>query len=135
MSKAEEMRPSEDIKFDYLTDVRYMDAAEARLAIYRERTDAASRRLVDLLVNGPKPEKKPHYSRRGGRSYPEPSDSELDPYWNNSGSNEPQTEVSKAALHKISQESHEDLKRTWIDDGVSPTQAEARMKAHRDKQH
>lgn len=25
--------------------------------------------------------KRPHYSHRGGRSYPEPSDSELDPNW------------------------------------------------------
>lgn len=24
----------------------------------------------------------PHYSRRGGRAFPEPSDSELDPHWN-----------------------------------------------------
>lgn len=30
----------------------------------------------------PKLRHQPHYSRRGGRAYPEPTDSELDPYWN-----------------------------------------------------
>lgn len=32
-------------------------------------------------VQEPK-KKAPRYSRRGGRSFPEPSDSELDPHWN-----------------------------------------------------
>jgi hypothetical protein len=43
------------------------------------RARAVGGRVIDVV----QPRKRrPRYSRRGGRSFPEPSDSELDPHWN-----------------------------------------------------
>ena len=68
-----------DRELDRLVDTRNVSYAEAR-AILGIHTDEAV--AVNALA-GSRGKKKPerHYSHRGGRSYPEPSDSDLDPNW------------------------------------------------------
>lgn len=128
MSESNEIETSEDKQFDYLTDVRNLDAKSAHLIIHNERTDDASRRLVGDVVTSPHSNRPaPRYSHRGGRSYPEPSDSERDPYWNSREPDGAMAEDSQVALQALAYQSREALKQFWIAGGLSPTEAEARM--------
>jgi len=89
-----EYTPAEDTRFDHLMDVEYKTAIEAREIIEKERGNTLGARAVaEILEQRPKAKR---VNRRGGRSYPEPSDSELDPHWNGEALLEPVIDVDES---------------------------------------
>ena len=79
----------EDEEVERIVDKRGISVDEARRALgLTNKTDTT----VNSSIRG----KQRHYSRRGGRAYPEPSDSELDPNWN-LGKYEPLSTDDRAA--------------------------------------
>lgn len=127
-----EYTPSEDARFDRLMDVDLKSAAEAREIIAKERTEALGGRALANVANRTKT---PHHSRRGGRSYPEVSDSEADPFWNGQVTSEPivEDEAAQATFDKIAQDAHraaiEALARRT---GMTELEAAARYKAQQE---
>lgn len=125
-----EYTPQEDARFDHLTDAENHTYGEARDIIMRERQAALARQSFKLStqsempsepepiepqlvdsgadVNNSSPRKLRRYSHRGGRSYPEPSDSELDPYWNGNATRAEYTpsEEDNAAFEEFITEIH-----------------------------
>lgn len=82
----------EESKIDRLVDQGVavpMDAESVVLG--QRRLNEAVGRVIGDTMPPTKSERRstPHYSRRGGRAYPVPSDSELDPYWNTPDRNAP----------------------------------------------
>jgi len=99
-----ELTPAEDKKFDHMTDVDMMTVDEAWEVIRREREDAVGAHAVtEVLTQQESPKKYRRYSHRGGRSFPEPSDSSLDPYWNG------QAEVAPVEDQRASREAFDHL--------------------------
>jgi hypothetical protein len=84
--KDPELSAKEEARLDYLMDAQNRTADEARKYILAERrmlvgAGAVAETSAKKPTSTERPKQK-HPSRRGGRSFPEPSDSELDPYWN-----------------------------------------------------
>lgn len=130
-----ELTPAEEVKYDHLTDARNLTAYEAREIIKMERdTSSIGKKVVAETM---KPEVRPtprHASRRGGRAFPEPSDSELDIDWNVS------SELPDPALIEESQEAFDafahDAEAAAITSlaeraGISEDHAAARLKARK----
>ena len=150
-----EYTPQEDARFDHLTDAENHTYGEARDIIMRERQAALARQsfklatapkmapepepvasepVEELTQQSAAPRKRTHYSRRGGRSYPEPSDSELDPYWNgrDAAVEYMPTEEDDAAFEKFIADIHDSAASTLARiDGISYDHAVARLKSHK----
>ena len=129
----ENYTPDEDARLDYLMDVRNMDAREARRIIDEERKGNVGAKATERLVAKPGASSR-HYSRRGGRAFPEPSDSELDPHWNGTAQT-PQVErtpENDAAFDEFAAQAREASIRAMVASGMSETEAIARDKAKRE---
>jgi hypothetical protein len=80
-----ELTPDQEEKIERWVDQGVGNQADIERGVlgYRRIQEAAGRVIGDgaseVVVDRPKTH---HYSRRGGRSFPEPSDSESDPNWN-----------------------------------------------------
>lgn len=83
--KDPELSAEEEAQLDHLMDAQNKTADEARKSILAARRILVGAGAVAEIAAKPTSTERPkqkHYSHRGGRSYPEASDSELDPYWN-----------------------------------------------------
>jgi hypothetical protein len=130
-----EYTPQEDAQFDYLMDVLNKSAGEAREIIAKERQETVGARAVAHLVSKPEGHTRKHASRRGGRAYPEPSDSELDPYWNGPalGHSHTPTPADAAAFEQLKQESREATIQAFMTQhDISEVAAAALYKAKRE---
>lgn len=146
-----------DARFDHLVDVEMQTPADARAIVAKERQAVeyqaaqeaqraavahgaveASARLTGIPetpLSTSKANSARHYSRRGGRAYPEASDSELDPYWNGGASYDPSTDTpeNQQAFRALADDSHEAaVKALARHSGVSEAEARARLKARRE---
>lgn len=73
---------SNESRIEKLLETGQISAHDADLMREKAPRVAATREgKVVLTASGVRPPRR-RYSRRGGRAYPEPSDSELDPNWN-----------------------------------------------------
>lgn len=77
-----ELSPSEEAKYDHLTEAQNLTPYEARQIIEMERYAAIGKKVTHEAQQPTKQPAPRHNSRRGGRAFPEPSDSELDLDWN-----------------------------------------------------
>jgi len=96
---------AEEEKIDrYMNGGYPMNHHDAMLQVYSERpredTSLSTEATKAVLAITENPVTHPHYSRRGGRAYAEPSDSESDPYWNDSGF-EPMNEEQRQAYDEF----------------------------------
>jgi hypothetical protein len=124
-----EFSEAEDKLFDKLSETK--SAAEARDIVLKRREEALGGRAVSQANRV----STPHYSRRGGRSFPEPSDSELDPYWNGKGDTSfTENAGSRDAFEQLIHESAQATIQTYAKNfGVSIEQAAAILKAQKER--
>ena len=93
---------NEAARIETLLETGQITYAEAAVMQEQEDTEQENESAVRkkgntaLQVSGV--HKSRRYSRRGGRAYPEPSDSELDPHWN--GASEPLSAEQAAFNHQ-----------------------------------
>jgi len=135
-----EMTPVEEEKFDYLVDVRNRVPADARAEILanREKNPAtlAVSELVTVVTDTPE-SSHPHYSRRGGRSFPEAHDWEIERRQDEAIPSEPLSEEQIANAEQFINEgrqaAYEAKKAGWIANGMSETEANARIMAKEQK--
>lgn len=110
-----EFTPEQEQKLDRLVDARgySYDDARRELGLGDEGSRRSTRKAGSAAVE--RTVKKPRHSRRGGRSYPEPSDSELDPHWNVSFAVS-QTPEQKAAMTAFQEEREQERRAVLIRD-------------------
>lgn len=127
-----ELSPSEDARFDHMVDVENKSADDAWRIIEMERYSSIGKKIVDTVEHS-EPKSTPSYtSRRGGRAYPEPSDSELDPYWNSPAElpDPAVIEEGKDAFEALAEEVRGDAIKSLANrTGMTEVEAAARLKA------
>ena len=128
-----EYTSSEETLFDELTETN--SASEARDIIFGARLGKLGGKAVSQLNIAPEAPRKPHYSRRGGRSFAEPSDSELDPHWNVQGAPELAftDEAARLAFLQLAEQSQAAAVQSYADrNGVNLVIASAHIKAKKE---
>jgi len=122
----------EEMRMDHLMDDGFpVSRVDAEKIILAERTaqKMAQHTIAEALdLDTPKPSVHEshthHYSHRGGRSFPEPSDSEGDPHWN-VPTNESLSDEQRINLAALAHQAHEDFVVRKVGEGMSEVQARA----------
>lgn len=132
-----EYTPKEDARHDYLMDVLYKDANEARKIILFERQQILGTQATTEVISAPDYySKRRRRDHRGGRAYPEVSDSEADPFWNDTSPVEPRQPdpAADAAFAQFKYEAKQDTVQWMVEhEGMSEVEARARVKAKQEK--
>jgi len=129
-----EFTPEDDKLFDKLTET--MNASEAREIILSKLGVHLGNKAITQAQSAPERPTAHRYSRRGGRSFPEPSDSELDPHWNvqDAPISEPANKAAQLALSELVEASRAASVRSYANrNAVSTTEAEARIQARSER--
>ena len=130
-----EYTPEQEAKYERFVDQGFNSLEARTMSGATKVEELGHKALSTMVLKSEKPGVR--HDHRGGRSYPEPSDSELDPYWNGEAAVEPvaDNEASRVGFSSFAQEADGDAINSLIKAGFSPTEATARFKAKKEINH